>query len=204
MPSPLCCKCSFLSVMFLFFSSKLIQSWFYLFPSSCYILQSLLHLCVVQPCIFIWQRHLFSTLKNLGIMVNHIFQLNCGKFFWNMCSLISYHFLFFLVFFFLNHFYRPILCTFLFITHLWMWKFFQDQLWVAGWSLQGFSLQLCVNSHCHLWPLFLTSNQGQTRRALHNADFASTHLTKNQHPANLGCGVTWNSLILFRLTFMNV
>ena len=60
-----------------------------------------------------------------------------------------------------------------------------------------------VSSHGHLWPVFPTSNQSKSWITFHSADISSTHLTKNQLPANLGHSVTWNSLILLRLTFKN-
>lgn len=47
-----------------------------------------------------------------------------------------------------------------------------------------------MSSHCHSWPLFLASNQGDASKAFHNADFSSTHFSKNYHSANVGYSVT--------------
>lgn len=128
--------------MVLFFSSfsKLFQSWYYLLPSHA--------LCYRTSCtsvlvylIFLFDRGIYFLLKTLGIILNHIFQLNCGKFFWDM---FSHEVSYFCCSCFFDYFWRVSVCTFLFITHLWMWKFFHDQLLVASWSLQEFSLWLVV------------------------------------------------------------
>lgn len=140
--SPLLCE----MVLFFSFFSKLFQSWYHLLPSHA-ISYRTSYTSVLVNLIFIFDRDIYFLLKTLGTMFNHIFQLNCGKFFWDMLS-HEVSFFYSCFFIFEKWVYVPS-C----INHLWMRKFFHDQLWVAGWSLQGFSLWLvvgcCMSSHCH-------------------------------------------------------
>lgn len=67
-------------VLFFSFFSKLFQSWYHLLPSHA-ISYRTSYTSVLFYLIFLFDRGIYFLLKTLGITFNHIFQLNCGKFF---------------------------------------------------------------------------------------------------------------------------
>ena len=78
-----------------------------------------------------------------------------------------------------------------------MQKFFQNQQLIGRWWAE-----ICEFS----WPLVASISHQQSKQVLDN--FSQCRLLfnpphQNQLPANLGHSVTWNSLILLRLTFKN-